>query len=615
MMKQETWMKWLAVGWKPLKSNALFFVMMYLLGCVSAWVTLGPYKDAKLYDHLYTELFFDLYLLVAALTLVPDRWRRRLRLMLYVVFYGVALVDAYCYVTFSSTLNPSMLMLVGETNGREAWEFLTTLVSPDLIFSNLGWILLLIGVNLLLHFAPRYRLFYWPKYALSLPVEVAFSVLAVAGWVACGCDAWENKVKVHRLMSADTIGEVEHTLTNKHHGVLYNPMLRLVFSLYANDLASHQVDKLVAAADKVSVDSCSFRSPTIVLIIGESYGRHHSHQYGYALPTTPRQERRARKGFLVPFTDVVAPWNLTSYVFKNVFSMHVVGQQGEWCDYPLFPEIFKKAGYKVTFLTNQFLMKPAAAVFDFSGGFFLNNPTLNRAQFDLRNTVLHRYDAGLLQDYDDFLKAGKIDLRQHNLIIFHLIGQHMNYRDRYPPERKKFVAERYERLRPELTQKQRMILADYDNAVRYNDSIVDQICRRFANKDAIVIYMPDHGEECYEENRGFFCRNHSAQIDWPLAHYEFEIPFWIYCAPRYAHRRPELFRAIVQARKRRLMTDALPHMLLYLAGISAKDYHAKYNVLSDEYDEARPRLLKGTADYDALRTQFFKQKNKAKHEK
>ena len=95
-------MKWLAVGWKPLKSNALFFVMMYLLGCVSAWVTLGPYKDAKLYDHLYTELFFDLYLLVAALTLVPERWRRWLRLMLYVVFYGVALVDAYCYVTFSS---------------------------------------------------------------------------------------------------------------------------------------------------------------------------------------------------------------------------------------------------------------------------------------------------------------------------------------------------------------------------------------------------------------------------------------------------------------------------------------------------------------------------------
>ena len=32
---------------------------------------------------------------------------------------------------------------------------------------------------------------------------------------------------------------------------------------------------------------------------------------------------------------------------------------------------------------------------------------------------------------------------------------------------------------------------------------------------------------------GFICRNHSAEIDWPLAHYEFEIPFWIYCSPKY----------------------------------------------------------------------------------
>ena len=187
-------MRWLAVAWKPLKSNALFFVMMYLLGCICAWVTLGPYKDAKLYDHLYSELFFDLYLLLAALTLVPERWRRWLRLVLYVVFYSVALVDVYCYVTFSSTLNPSMLMLVAETDSREAWEFLTTLVSVDVIFSNLGWILLLIGVNLLLHFAPRYHLFRWPKYALSLRYEVALSLLVVGVWIGCGCASWENKV-------------------------------------------------------------------------------------------------------------------------------------------------------------------------------------------------------------------------------------------------------------------------------------------------------------------------------------------------------------------------------------------------------------------------------------
>lgn len=393
-------------------------------------------------------------------------------------------------------------------------------------------------------------------------------------------------------------GEVEHTLTEKDHANLYMPVYRLIFSIYANELASQQITKCIEAANHIQVDSCSYRSPNIVLIIGESYGRQHDQQYGYFMPTTPRQIKREKSGLLVKFTDVVAPWNLTSFVFKNVLSMHVVGQKGEWCDYPLFPELFRKAGYHVTFITNQFLSQAKEAVYDFSGGFFLNNPTLSKAQFDSRNTRLYRYDAGLIKEYDDSLK--KLN-KEHNLIIFHLIGQHVNYRQRYPNDRRKFTADDYVNKRPELNDKQRRILADYDNAILYNDSIVDQIVKRFENQDAIVIYMPDHGEECYEGNRGFICRNHSADIDWELAHYEFQIPFWIYCSHQYAVKHPEIYQAIVQARKRKFMTDALPHLLVYLAGIHTPSYHATYNVISPDYDENRPRILKGTTDYDKLK--------------
>lgn len=107
--------------------------------------------------------------------------------------------------------------------------------------------------------------------------------------------------------------------------------------------------------------------------------------------------------------------------------------------------MFRKAGYHVTFLTNQFLSKAKEAVYDFSGGFFLNNPTLDKAQFDTRNTELHQYDEGLLADYDNFVKEGKIQLAEkrrdtihHNLVIFHLIGQHVTYKDRYPKDRSHF---------------------------------------------------------------------------------------------------------------------------------------------------------------------------------
>ena len=315
------------------------------------------------------------------------------------------------------------------------------------------------------------------------------------------------------------------------------------------------------------------------------------------MPTTPRQIKLQKTGLLVPFSDVVSPWNLTSFVFKNVFSLHVVGEKGEWCDYPLFPELFRKAGYHVTFITNQFLPKAKQAVYDFSGGFFLNHPELSKAMFDSRNTRLYRFDRGLLDDYDKDLEKENTD---HNLIIFHLIGQHVSYRQRFPDDRRHFTADDYAKKRADLNEQRRSILADYDNAVLYNDSIVYQIVKRFENKDAIVIYMPDHGEECYEGNRGFICRNHSAAIDYDLARYEFEIPFWIYCSRKYAAEHPEIYKEIIKAKNRRFMTDALPHMLLYLAGISTKDYHPEYNILSPKYNEMRPRLLKNTTNYDQL---------------
>ena len=126
------------------------------------------------------------------------------------------------------------------------------------------------------------------------------------------------------------------------------------------------------ASNNAKVDSCNYRSPNIVLIIGESYSRSHCQLYGYDVKDTPRQRRLERRGLLTKFDDVVSCWNLTSFVFKNVLSMHVVGEKGEWCDYPLFPELFRKAGYKVTFLTNQFLPEAKQAVYDFSGGFFLS---------------------------------------------------------------------------------------------------------------------------------------------------------------------------------------------------------------------------------------------------
>ena len=597
-------LKWIGYLFTPIQKNGAFFVFMFALGwiCTQLEITLHL-KGAKPYELSAPELFLDIYVVCVVLTLIPQKVRYGVRALLYVVLYGVALVDMFCYVKFESTLTPTMLMLMGETNQRESQEFLASYLNWDIIHSHVGWILLLILIHILwtilrkVMAKMRMRIIL-PKVNPLVPDIVKAVLGGLVAWLLIDAfnQCWDNKVAMQRLFANDTIGQVEHELTRKDCANLYIPIYRMAFGIYANHLASYQINQLMAAHDKVVVDSCSYRVPNIVLIIGESFNKYHSQLYGYQKATSPREMELAAEGSLVAFTDVVAPWNLTSFVFKDVMSLYAVGDEGEWCDQPLFPEVFRKAGYHVTFITNQFQSKAKEKFYDFSGGFFLNNPKLSQSQFDTRNTRLHRFDDGVLKEYDQLKKENK----EHNLTILHLSGSHVDYQSRYPQKTHRFFTpEMYQR--PELTAKQLQLLSDYDNSLRYNDSIVYAITRRFIDEDAVVIYMPDHAEEIFDGKPYIYGRMHSAEIDYRLARNEMEIPFWIWGSPQYRENHPYGWMAIQAAKDRPMMTDVLPHLLMYLGGISTPLYREELNVISPAYDVKRPRILKGETDYNSLK--------------
>ena len=599
-------LEWLGYLFAPIQKNSAFFVFMYALGwmCTQLEITLHL-KGAKPYELSAPELFLDIYAACVVLALIPRKVRYWVRALLYVALYSVALIDMFCYVKFESTLTPTMLMLFNETTKQESEEFLASYLNWEVITSYVGWILLLILTHIVWIFLRKQlgkmsNRIILPKVNDIIPMACKAVLGVVVAWLLVDAynQCWDNKEAMKRLFSHSTIGQVEHELTRKDRAELYLPIYRLMFSVYANNLADHQIVQLEASSQKVQIDSCSYRVPNIVLVIGESYNKHHSQLYGYNMPTTPRQVAMAKEGSLVPFTDVVAPWNLTSYVFKNILSLQAVGDSAEWCDYPLFPEVFRKAGYHVTFITNQFQSKANEAVYDFSGGFFLNNPELSNKLFDTRNNRLHPFDAGVLQEYDNLKKEDK----EHNLIILHLMGSHLMYKARYPQKTRKFLQDNmYDR--PELTKKQRMILADYDNSVRYNDSIVWAVTQRFVDKDAVVIYMPDHAEEIFDGEPYMYGRMHSANIDYRLARNEMEIPFWIWGSPKYRENHPYGWAAIQQAKNRPMMTDVISHLLMYFGGIYSPLYHEEYNIVSPAYNTKRPRILKGVTDYNQLKKQ------------
>ena len=627
MFKRLNIFKWIGWLFAPIEKNGAFFVFMFALGWLCTQTELMPYylrnRGAKPYELSAPELFLDIYVLCVILTLLRPLYARSsrfftlhfsvftiLKSLLYLLLYGVALVDMFCYERFESTLTPTMLMLVGETNGQEASEFLSTYLNGDILTTGVGWILLLMLAHLMWTLLRRFlakkrRQMILPKVNPAYVTGLRAILGCLVAWLLYGAvtQTWDNKQAMQRLFSYHSIGQVEHEMTLKNHAHLYVPVYRLAFGIYANRLASHQIIQLEAASQKVCVDSCSFRVPNIVLVIGESYNRHHSQLYGYDKPTTPHQKALAEEGSLIPFSDVVSTWNLTSFVFKHLFSLYAVGDSGEWCDQPLFPEVFRKAGYHVTFLTNQFLPQAKEAVYDFSGGFFLNHPKVSSRLFDTRNTQLYRYDGDLLQQRDGSFVTSAAVTKEPSpcyMTIIHLMGSHVDYRARYPQKTNTyFKPQMYNR--PELTAKQRQTLADYDNSLRYNDSILAAITQRFTDKDALVIYMPDHGEEIFDNKPYVSGRRHNADIDYQLARNEMEIPFWVCGSPQYIENHPYGWQALKDAKDRPLMVDALPHLLLYLGGISTPLYRSELNVISPDYNTHRPRILKGTTDYNQLK--------------
>ena len=587
-----------------------FFLFLYLLGIVSSIVTIPPYKGAEMYENAPWELFLDVYLLSALVCLVPYSIKKiRLRLILkaviYCFMYPLYIIDTFCFVKFGTTINPSILLLVGETNSNEATEFFQNYLSPDILLTEVGVVMLVPLAHIIMVMVCRMLKFSMPKMRLKVPARIGLDVVVmVALALSAYFGAYENKMLYKKTMSMRTIGEVEHSLAYDPHTVLYQPTMRLAFSIRSNLLIAQQLDNLMATLDRAEVDSCDVKSPNIVLIIGESFNKRHAQLYGYDKKNMPNQVRLEKTGLLTKVDDAISPWNLTSFFFKHLMTTYCVGDTAEWCDYPLFCQLFRKAGYKVTFLTNQFLPKAKEAVYDFSGGFFINNEKLSAEQFDVRNDKLHVFDEGLLSDWDKASPQpspkGKGE-QAPNLTIFHLMGQHVNYRTKCPNSKKKWKAGDYPNDM-DMPEKRRRMMADYDNAVWYNDSVVNQIIERFKKEDAIIVYVPDHGEEVFGPGARHFCgRMHDAVITKRLADEEFRVPMWIYCTPRYKALHPDVFKAIKQAKGKKFMTDATSHMLMGLAGIHTKYYRPEYDLLSPQYNSERKRIIKNQVDYDSLK--------------
>lgn len=542
----------------------------------------------------YLENAADLYVVCAVLHLLPRRVRTVARTVAYVVAYVAAFSECFVHERFHLLYGPITIQLVAETTPSETGEFLSSYIK--------GWAFW------------KICLVYFPMLALNIVAE-AFSrraraqidrivpdVLKIATNVAlpiavaiCLVSTLDQKRQMLNFFTSHDTDAAEHAGNHAFH----TPLYRIVYSTKFLSLSYSELERMRANMADIKIDSCDFTIPNIVLYIGESYNKHHSQLYGYGLETTPHQKAMYEKGDLLVFSDAVTPWNVTSNVFKDVLSTHSTDQPGAWNYGVLLPGVLKKAGYKVAFITSQFYKSPNQGVVDFNGSFFLNDKALDKACFDYRNKFRKAYDGTLLHEIDKFPRG------EHNFVIFHGMGQHQEYRKRYGKGGEKFVVGDYAQ-RHDLNVYEKQVVADYDNATRYNDNVVRLLCQKFKDEDAVVIYLPDHGEEVYD--RIHSCgRDHNAAVSADIAWAEFEVPFEIWFSPKARRLHPDVYEAAAGAQHRPFSTDDLPHLVMGMAGISSSLYDKRRDLLSPDFNAQRKRMLKGTVDYDSLMVNYNKQ--------
>lgn len=476
----------------------------------------------------------------------------------------LAVTNIFLWSSFKIWFHGFAMMLLNETNPNESIEFLHTYFFSPLILKVL--IFMIFGVIM---WYVLYRMIRRSKEMIKSSIIICIGIVALYSLRWFGPD--------YEFMYFECPFQ-QSSLFQLYNGYLQYSSINL------------QIQKCAESCHNISVDSCEFTSPNIVLVIGESYNRHHASIYGYELQTTPYLD--STPGLYV-FDDIISSVNFTAESFRNLMSCTPNHSQCRWCDVPTFPAVFKTAGYNVLLWSNQFPYGKALNGWNSEAAFF-NYHDISRCNFSCRNNTTFNFDAELLDDY--IQKRDSLE-KNKNLIIFHFQGQHVSASSRFPSELAKYSTSDYHR--PNLTTEQIQEIADYDNATLYNDMNLAKIIDLFKDTDAIIIMTADHGDEAND-----FRPHIGRSYDFPemapdVLHCQFDVPFIIYATNTYKERHPEIITTIEQSLHKASTLDDLPFMLFYLAGIKSKYNCESYNLLSPDYT-VRERFLYNIQTHESI---------------
>lgn len=327
----------------------------------------------------------------------------------------------------------------------------------------------------------------------------------------------------------------------------------------------------------------------VVIVVGESCNRNHMSLYGYGRETTPRL--KARQDILV-FDNVVSANSNTLYSVMNFLTENNMEHHRPLDSCIHIFDVLHSTPYQSYWISNQ------APIGLWENGVtnLVQNADVKTfvnvtSSSSMESTQTAAYDQQLFAP----LQTAISDTPKHKVVFLHLLGCHTQYNKRYPNDFALFE---------DKGDKSTRNINTYDNAVYYNDFIVDSVFSMLKAYSLLhpevrvsALYFSDHGENVYDE--GDYCgHNYSDRI--PRANVE--IPFILWLSPSQkeyldAHNYP-----VTSQLHTPYMIDDLFHTIIDLCGITLPCFDKTRSFINQDFNSTRPRILEDGNEYSPVET-------------
>ncbi len=461
--------------------------------------------------------------------MVVMSWNRYLFLFIFPPFSLITAVTAYFTWLLDISINPALVESLFLTNTEETLSYLS---AP---------LILVIATTLLLDAALIfYRFRIKAKKSELLPL-LSVTIICLSVFV------FINKQRKWTLM-------------------MRSPFVYYVaYQNYKEDVEEMQRDRVLLGKGAFAESD----SLITLFIIGEALRADHIQTNGYHRITMPRMEER--EALFLP--HVFSPHTYTAASLRYIFTRAAPGLEDPIYTESSFIDMFNKSAFHTAWIANQNPITPLLFFIHECDTVHINKPEIS----DYSN--MPKYDSDLIAPFVNLMDQKN----PRQLAILHLSGNHWYYNKNLPKE--------FARFSPILenkvlsTENKERMINSYDDVTLFVDSVIDQMIEAIEDKEALVIFLSDHGQSFGEGGKWLHANDMPAEQN-PAC--------FVWFSKKYEHHHPDKVAQLKNNFKKEVDTAFLFHTILDGSTIHSPFMDSSWSLFSSEFQPKTGGNVLGT---------------------